>query len=598
MDGITLDEFKSVFGNSLLDLSKGQEKQTSILTNIQNIIDQKIDKAIEHLEKLSDNANSLTGGKKSNTSETESKPQSIPSRIAGALSSVLSPSRSPYARDTVNIDFTDKAKVTLQDILNVKIEALYDRFAPHLEDISETLKAILQNTIKPGEKPKGLLDYLGDIAKLMAPILAPLLLMLGGAAASIAGIAALISGLTDTGPLKGLKKLLARGGISLALNMVEKGASKLMKAFSTIGKIFFSEKAIENLKGMFGRVSKTIFDKVSFLPKLFFNKVKTFLSKIPSRLVMYVKSFFGAGEKALADGVKVVPKVAKGGIFKSLLSGLGKFFSKNVLKRIPIVGTILGLSFAYSRFKDGDTIGGIVDVVSALAGLLDLVAPGLGTALSVGLDVFNAFLDMKAGGADDKSQGKKLDILKDVGVKIGRAVKGMIYGILDWILGALPDFARSPVEKVLKGLGIDLQGYQAEQAKEAEVIAREATATKTQSLESTSRSTIDTNTTPIPRDVSIQPAERSAPTAATLQPQATSNEGIDGMHGSIKEQNNVMRQLLTFSQQTAENTNNLILKFEENIGGKNIQINNVSNPTTFLATPASSSNFRAAAFGR
>jgi hypothetical protein len=174
----------------------------------------------------------------------------------------------------------------------------------------------------------------------------------------------------------------------------------------------------------------------------------------------------------------------------------------------------------------------------------------------------------------------------------------MIYGILDWILGALPDFARSPVEKVLKGLGIDLQGYQAEQAKEAEAIAREATATKTQSLESTSRSTIDTNIAPVPQGTSIQPAEQSAPTAANVQPLTPSNEGIDGMHGSIKEQNNVMRQLLTFSQQTAENTNNLILKFEENIGGKNIQINNVSNPTTFLATPASSSNFRAAAFGR
>jgi hypothetical protein len=596
MDSITLDEFKSVFGNSLLDLSKGQEKQTSILTNIQNVIDQKIDKAIEHLEKLNDIANSFTGSKKTNASEPEVKPKSIPSRIAGALSSVLSPSRSPYARDTVNIEFTDKAKVILQDILDVKIEALYDRFTPHLEDISETLKAILENTIRPKEKPKGLMEYLKEF---LGPMLGALLPLLLGAGAAIGGIAALFSGLTDSGPLKGLKKILAKGGLSYAFNIIKKGAERLTNAFKLVAKTLFGEKKINAFSEAAQGVMKKLVRRVGALRTLFFKKIEDSLFKIPKMVISYVKNFFGTGAKAITEitGKGLALKGGKG-ILNTILKGIGKFFSSNVLKRIPIIGSIIGLSFAVSRFKKGDIVGGIIDVASALATMV----PGIGTALSIGLDVLNAFLDVKTGGSDVKAGAKKMDIFKDIFKKVGDAIMSVLQSIVAGFVDLLPEEAfgvkvRSRVSNLLKGSGFDVDIIKAQQKKEAEIAA----ANERNKPPNTSADTTD-NITSAPETTvsttSIQPKAPPAPITVSDTTYTDTVEGIDDMHGSIKEQNNFMRQLLTFSQQTAENTNNLILKFEENIGGKNIQINNVSNPTTFLATPASSSNFRAAAFGR
>ena len=59
--------------------------------------------------------------------------------------------------------------------------------------------------------------------------------------------------------------------------------------------------------------------------------------------------------------------------------------------------TLISWGFAVSRFKSGQLGRGLIDLASGIATLF----PGLGTGLSIGLDVLNAFLDVKAGNAEE-----------------------------------------------------------------------------------------------------------------------------------------------------------------------------------------------------
>jgi hypothetical protein len=120
---------------------------------------------------------------------------------------------------------------------------------------------------------------------------------------------------------------------------------------------------------------------------------------------------------------KLIPSGLKGGtgIIGKLMGGIFKVLTPamKMLKRIPLLGTIISLGFAISRFKSGDTVGGIIDVLSGLSGLVDMVVPGLGTTLSIGFDMLNAFLDVKAGGATPEASKKKGDILWDMAKSMG-----------------------------------------------------------------------------------------------------------------------------------------------------------------------------------
>ena len=122
------------------------------------------------------------------------------------------------------------------------------------------------------------------------------------------------------------------------------------------------------------------------------------------------------GDSALAVGFKALTKVGSKGLLKGITG--------SVLKKIPLIGSLISLGFAYSRFKDGDTVGGTIDVLNALTGILYLTpAAPLAVPISLALDALNAFLDYKAGETKGKERTtKKLDILKDMG--------GWIYGKL------------------------------------------------------------------------------------------------------------------------------------------------------------------------
>jgi hypothetical protein len=194
---------------------------------------------------------------------------------------------------------------------------------------------------------------MGFIKKLIGPAL----LVLGG-------LAALITGIMSDGPLKGLLNILSKGGIIGGVKLFQKMAGKQLAKFT----------------GLFAKI----------MPKnLFANVIKK------------AKGFLGGITKFL---LKPFAKIAGKGGAKGLFGTIGKLFSKflkPVLKRIPGIGSLISWGFAVSRFKSGDLVGGLIDVASGIATLF----PGIGTGISIGLDVLNAFLDVKKDPEEVKPAG-------------------------------------------------------------------------------------------------------------------------------------------------------------------------------------------------
>ena len=96
---------------------------------------------------------------------------------------------------------------------------------------------------------------------------------------------------------------------------------------------------------------------------------------------------------------KGVKKFATSGIGKKLTSKLGakaatkiggKAVGKSVAKKVPILGALLGTGFAIQRLMSGDPLGAGLEFASGIASIF----PGVGTGISVGLDVALAARDI------------------------------------------------------------------------------------------------------------------------------------------------------------------------------------------------------------
>lgn len=119
--------------------------------------------------------------------------------------------------------------------------------------------------------------------------------------------------------------------------------------------------------------------------------------------------------------------IGKGGLqagLKMFTKAFGKLAGP-ILRKIPVVGALISFYYAKERFDKGDTIGMAIDIASGIANLLNLVMPGVGSMLSIGLDMLNAYLDYKTDGAADV-KAAKTDILKEMGKKAWRAIEPYI----------------------------------------------------------------------------------------------------------------------------------------------------------------------------
>ena len=132
------------------------------------------------------------------------------------------------------------------------------------------------------------------------------------------------------------------------------------------------------------------------------------------------KAANNAIEKGLAKATEKEVGKAAG---KALSKSVGKSAAKTLLKRVPILGTLMGIGFGISRAINGDWVGAGLEVASGAAGLLDLIAPGLGTAAGLAIDAGLAYRDISE---LRKAEQKAKDALAGFDEKDGKKVNDFL----------------------------------------------------------------------------------------------------------------------------------------------------------------------------
>jgi len=237
-----------------------------------------------------------------------------------------------------------------------------------------------------------------------------------GGIAVIGGLLTLLAGLMTDGPYKGLAKLVGRTSIEVGKFLLK----PVTKFISGIGKVIFQApvKLIKNLTNSF-------------------------------------KSLFTGG--IAKEGAEQSAKLGGKGLLAKMLPKLAKFLGK-----IPILGSIISLGFAYTRFKNGDIIGGILDLLSGAANFLNLVAPGVGTGVSLGIDALNAFLDFKTGTDENGKPKSKGAFLKESFKNMGKWLeeKAVDWPVIGPLIRAYKAFSDRNWKEGLKQLSFMIPGVE------------------------------------------------------------------------------------------------------------------------------------------
>jgi uncharacterized UPF0160 family protein len=141
-----------------------------------------------------------------------------------------------------------------------------------------------------------------------------------------------------------------------------------------------------------------------------------------------------AGMAAIKGAAKAASKAGLTGLLGKALTVLLKPLGF-ALKKIPVIGTIIGFGFAIKNFIDGDYLKGILNIVSGIASIF----PGIGTAIAVGVDLLNYFLNDTDTGSSVKEWVS--DTASSVGSAIGSffswiwdGIKSLASGLLDLIV--------------------------------------------------------------------------------------------------------------------------------------------------------------------
>lgn len=191
----------------------------------------------------------------------------------------------------------------------------------------------------------------------------------------------------------GLKEKLGEGGSGIATiltKIIFKGTVSFITWFGN--KLTFG--VFGKLTGLLGRIPAlfgTLFDDIgtklaggkNFIPYITKNIKQIFTGDL----------FSGAILKPIT---RIAKTLGSSSFIKSIAGAAMKWGGKllKVLKFVPFIGTLVSLHSAWGRFEKGDVLGGTLDIASGVASLF----PGIGTAISIGIDVFNAFLDYKQEG--------------------------------------------------------------------------------------------------------------------------------------------------------------------------------------------------------
>ena len=197
--------------------------------------------------------------------------------------------------------------------------------------------------------------------------------------------------------------------------LMAEAAQKMIEAFDFLKKLLVPIKgslefAAKHANGIAVAIATiagiSLIGKFSKLLKLFkglgssASKLKGFFGGGGSKVTSAVMK--GSGKKISGAAAQSAVKAGSATAGKSLTKVAGKagakLGGKTLLKRIPILGSLMGVGFAIDRAVKGDGVGALMELGSSALGLVDLVAPGVGTALSLAADAGIAARDLNRAG--------------------------------------------------------------------------------------------------------------------------------------------------------------------------------------------------------
>lgn len=197
----------------------------------------------------------------------------------------------------------------------------------------------------------------------------------------------------------------------------------LLKFFTGLTGIFTAIYAIttsDPWKGLSKMIAQGLFSLSGFtkLVQKFVNNFVTKLVDLPGKLLLnfsvFIEKIFGTttGVKVLETGLKASDNIVVKALKGSLL----------LLRKIPLIGTLLSVGVAIDRVRKGDYFGGFLDILSGIAAIF----PGIGTGIAFAIDGLNAFLDYKAGGIGKGKPSKGglfIEMFQGIGKKFVSVLK-------------------------------------------------------------------------------------------------------------------------------------------------------------------------------
>jgi hypothetical protein len=223
-----------------------------------------------------------------------------------------------------------------------------------------------------GEKKK---EEGGWLKKLLGPGVLGMLGLLGGFVSSL-----LSGGWGDI--IKDFKEGNFKDALGKILDKVYNIFTPLLYRLPIIGPLLAlwdAYKAFDAGDGI-GGVSKLVQGMIGFLP-------------LPGNLKMAIFGGISVIEQLLKNefGKETIPKGAGSSIMSIALKAFGKVLNFGVFKKMPIIGSFINFYDAYESFKTASAAGILDGTLSLIAGFANFV-PGLGTPISIGLDILRALM--------------------------------------------------------------------------------------------------------------------------------------------------------------------------------------------------------------
>lgn len=255
--------------------------------------------------------------------------------------------------------------------------------------------------------------------------------------------------------------------------------TKLVKELNDLEKLQMEEMKYQKAKdkkskmgllGMFGLLLGAggllgflMTGKTEFLHSL----IKSFTKYSPLKFFIGIldKGLKAIGEPLVKGIGKIFKPIAKifegvGGIFGKL-GGIfgkgaikegsklgGKTAGKSFLKKIPFIGSVMGLIFGIQRFKKGDWLGGALEIASGITSII----PGAGIPLGIAIDAFLLFRDFAGKDKVDKGVGKVVTKTFTKGLDAAR--KMPVIGVIIQSVEAMAKFATDPIGAVKDIIGV------------------------------------------------------------------------------------------------------------------------------------------------